>query len=108
MDLSTDRQAGTAHLILHIILDQTTETTTTLATRTHTTDRDSTGTTTETEDTNITKDMIREIKTIKTGMTTIKIDRGLTTEEDQTNTNTTETNRRHKSYLNTQNKICWK
>ena len=35
--------------------------------------------------------MIREIKTTKTGMITTKIETGLTIEEDQTNTNTTET-----------------
>ena len=35
-------------------------------------------------------------------MTTIKIETGLTTEGDQTNTNTTETNLRHKLSLNSQ------
>ena len=39
MDLSTDLQVGTAHLILHIILDQITETTAIPATTTHTTDK---------------------------------------------------------------------
>ena len=104
-DLSTDLQAGAAHLIPHIILDQTTETTATPARTTHTTDRDTTEITIATRDTNITKDTIRETKTTKTGMITIKIDRGLTTEGDQTNTNTKETNRKHKSSSNTQIKI---
>ena len=40
MDLSTDLQVGTAHLILHIILDQITETTATPATMIHTADKD--------------------------------------------------------------------
>ena len=92
IDLSADPQVGTAHLILHIILDQTIETTATPAAMTHTIDRDSTGTTIEAGDTNTTKDTSREIKTTKTGMITIKIDTGLTTEGDQTNTNTTEIN----------------
>ena len=106
MDLSTDLQAGTAHLTPHIILDQITETTTaTPAAMTRTTDKDTTGTTIETGDTNITQDMNRETKTTKTGMITIKIETGLKTEEDQTNINTTETNQRHKSSLNTQIKI---
>ena len=88
MDLLTDLQAGTAHLIPHIILDQITETTVTTAAMTHTTDKDATGITIETEDTNITQDMNREIKTTRTGMIIIKIETGLTTEGDQTNINT--------------------
>ena len=75
---------------------------------TDTTDKDTTETTTETGDTNRTKDMIREIKTTTTGMITIKIDTGSTTEGDQINTSSTETNRKHRSFLNTQIKICWK
>ena len=39
MDLLTDLQAETAHLILHTILDLTTETTATPAIMTHTTDK---------------------------------------------------------------------
>ena len=38
-------------------------------------------------------------------MITTKIDIGLTTEEDQTNTNTTEINTRHKSSSNSQTRI---
>ena len=57
----------------------------------HTTDKATTETTAETEDTSNNRDMIREIKTTKTGMITTKIETGLTIEEDQTNTNTTET-----------------
>ena len=45
MDLSTDHQAETAHLILHLILDPITETTATPAITTHTTDKGTTGTT---------------------------------------------------------------
>ena len=74
MDLLTDLQAGTAHLILHIILDQLTETTVTQAAMTHTTDKDTTGKTIETEDTNITQDTNRETKTTRTGLITIKIE----------------------------------
>ena len=66
------------------------------------TDKGITGTTIETEDTNTTQDTNRETKTTKTGMITIKIETGLTTEGDQTNTNTTETNQKHKSSLNSQ------
>ena len=110
----TDLQAGTTLLIHHIILGQLTEVTAIPVTVTPTTDKDTTETTTETGDTNQTKDtirtkdMIREIKATKTGVITIKIDTGSTTEGDPTNTSTTETNRKHKSSLNTPIKICWK
>ena len=70
----------------------------------HTTDRDTTETTTGTGDTNQTTDTIRETKTIKTGMITIRIGTGLTT--DLTNTNTTETSRKHKSSSNTRIRTC--
>ena len=53
-------------------------------------------------DTNQTKDMIREVT--KTGMITIKIDTGLTTEGDPKSTNTIETNLKHKSSLSSPNK----
>ena len=105
MDLSTDLQAGTTHLINHIILDQITETIASPAATTHTTDKDITGTTIEVGDTsttNTTLDMNRETKTTKTGVITIKIETGLTTGGDQTNTNITGTNQRHKSSLNSQ------
>ena len=46
--------------------------------------------------------MNREIKITKTGMITIKIETGLTIEEDLTNTNTTETNTKHRSSSNSQ------
>ena len=49
--------------------------------------------------------MSKEIQTTKTGMITTKIEIGLTTEEDQTNTNTTEINTRHKSPSNSQTRI---
>ena len=101
-DPSTDLQAETTHLTHQIILDQITEAIATTATMSHTTDRDTTETTTEVEDTNTTQDMNRETKTTKTGMIIILKEIGLTTEGDQTNTNTTETNPRHKSSLNSQ------
>ena len=66
MDLSTDLQAGTAHLILHIILDQITGTTTP-TTMIHTTDQDTIGITIETEDTNTTQDTKKEVTTTLTG-----------------------------------------
>ena len=56
----------------------------------------------KTGDTNTTQDMNREAKTTKTGMITIKIETGLTTEEDQTNTSITGTNPKHKSSSNSQ------
>ena len=99
MDLSTDLQAETVHLTSQITLDQITETTATTATMICTTDRDITGTTIEKGDTNTTLDMKRETKT---GMITIKIETGSTTEGDRTNTNITETNPKHKSSLNIQ------
>ena len=66
----------------------------------HTTDRDTTETTTEILDINTSQDTNREIKTTKTGMIITKIETGSTTEGDQTNTNTTETNPKHKSFSN--------
>ena len=74
----------------------------------HTTDKDTTGTTIETEDINTTKDMNRETKTTRTGMIIIKIETGLTTGEDLTNINTTETNQKYKSSLNAPTRISWK
>ena len=75
---------------------------------THTTDRDITERTTGTGDTNQTKDTIRETKTTRTGMITIKIDTGSTTEGDPTNISTTETNRKHKPSSSTLIKTCCK
>ena len=48
------------------------------------------------------QDMNREARTTRTGMTTTKIEIGLTTGEDQINTNTTGTNTRHRSSSNSQ------
>ena len=59
----------------------------------------------ETEITNNNKDTNREIRTTQTGMTITKIETGLTTEGDQTNINTTETNTKPKSSLNSQTKM---
>ena len=99
-DLLTDRQAEIIHLIPHKIPEQITETTATLVTMIHTTDRATTEITTETEVTNTTQDTNKGTKITKTGMITIKIKTGLTIEEGRTNTNTTETNTRHKSSSN--------
>ena len=101
----TDHQAETIHSTHHKILDQITEVTATPATMIHTTDKATTETTAETEGTSNNRDMIREIKTTKTGMTTPKIEIGLTIEEDQTNINTTETNTKHKSSSSSQIRI---
>ena len=98
----TDHQAETTHLTHHKILDLITEVTTSPGpvAMTHMADRVTTEITAETEDTSNNQDTNREIKITKTGMKTIKIETGLTTEEDQTNTNTTETNTKHRSSLN--------
>ena len=74
----------------------------------HTTDKDITGITIETEDTNTTQDMNREAITTRTGMIIIKIETSLTTEGDLRNINTTETNQKHKSSLNTPTRTSWK
>ena len=82
MDPLRDLQAGAVHITLHSILDQVSEAiTATLVVMT--TDRDTTETTIETECANKTLDTTREIKTTRTGMTTIRTDTGLTTEDDQ-------------------------
>ena len=109
MGLSIDHLAETTHSTPHRILDLITEITTTQAAMIHTTptaDKATTEmTTTGTEATSRTRDMSKEIRTTKTGMITTKIEIGLTTEEDQTNTNTTEINTRHKSSSNYQTRI---
>ena len=102
MDLLTDCQAETIHLTHHKVLDQITEAAATLVTTIHTTDKATTETTAETEVTNNNQDTNKETKITKTGMITIKIETGLTIEGDQTNTNITETNTKHKSFLNSQ------
>ena len=53
------------------------------------------------EDTNSNRDVNREARTTRTGMTTIKIEIGLTT-EDQININTTEISTKHRSSSNSQ------
>ena len=71
---------------------------------TGTTDRTTTEIMAETEVTSNNQGMNREIRTTQTGMTITKIETGLTTEEDQTNTNTTGINTKLKSSLNSQTK----
>ena len=71
---------------------------------TATTERTTAETMAETEITNNNQDMNREIRTTQTGMTITKIETGSTTEGDQTNINTTETNTKLKSSLNSQTK----
>ena len=79
-----------------------------------TTDRTTTETIAETGVTNNNQDTKREIRTSQTGMTitkieigttTTKIGIGSTTEGDQTKLNTTETNTKPKSSLNSQTKM---
>ena len=101
-DLSTDHHTEIIPSTHHKILDQITEVTATPVMMIPKVDKVSTETTTETEDTNNNRDTNREIRTTRTGMTTTKIERGLTTEEDQTNINTTEINTKHRSSSNSQ------
>ena len=82
MDLSTDCQAEIIHLTHHKILDQFTEVAATPVTMIHTTDKATTETTAETGVTNNNRDMNKETKITKTGMTTIKIETGSTIEGD--------------------------
>ena len=98
MDPSTDPSVETVHTIHHTILDQMSEKIAdTQATMKITkTEKVSTGTTIETEGTNRIHDTTREIMGFKTGMTTTKTETGLTTEDNQPNTKTTETNLEHR------------
>ena len=89
----------------HTVLDQITEITTTPVARTTKIDKVSTETTLGVRDTNKRQDTIRETNTTSTDMTITKTETGLITEEDQTNTNTIETNIKHRSFLNSQTKI---
>ena len=68
------------------------------------TDRTTTETMAETETTNNNQGMNREIRTTQIGMIIIRIETGSTTEGDQTNINTTGTNPKPKSSLNSQTK----
>ena len=104
MDHLTDHQARIINSIHHKILDQITEATISQVTTMGTTDRTTTETMAETEVTSNNQGMNREIRTTQTGMTIAKIETGSTTEEDQTNTNTTGTNTKLKSSLNSQTK----
>ena len=104
MDHSTDHQAEIIHSIHHKILDQITEAAITQVTMMDTTDRTTTKIMAETEVTSNNRGTNRETRTTKTGMTIIKIETGSTTEEDQANTNTTGTNTKLKSSLNSQTK----
>ena len=92
------------HSIHHKILDQITEAAITQVTMTGTTDRTTTETMAETEVTSNNRGTNREIRTSQTGMTITKIETGWTTEENQTNTNTTGSNTKLKSSLNSQTK----
>ena len=108
MGLLIDHLTETTHSTPHRILDLVTEITTTQAAMIHTTptaNKVTTETTTGIEATSRTRDMSKETQTTKTGMITTKIEIGLTTEEEQTNTNTTEINTRHKSSSNSQTRI---
>ena len=103
MDLLTDLQAEVVHITLHSILDPISEAIA-ITLEIMTTDRDTTGTTIETDHTKKTPDMMREIRTTRTGLKTLRTDTGLTTEDDQINTNTTGINLKHKSHLNSPTK----
>ena len=102
MDLLTGHHTEITHSTHHKILDQITEVTATPAKMITRIDKASAETTAGTEDTNNNRDMNREIRTTRTGMTTIKIEIGLTTEEDQININTTEINTKRRSSSNSQ------
>ena len=107
MDLSTDPStglsAGTVPITPHLILDQITEKVTATPTATILiTDRATMETTIETEDTSITQDMTKGTKVTRTGMITIKIGIGLTTEDNQTNFSTSGTSQKCKSSSKTQ------
>ena len=104
MDFSTDLPAETVLTIHHTILDQISETIvdTQAAMKITKTDKVSTGTTIEIEDTNRTHGTTREIMDFRTGMTITTIETGLTTEDDQPNTNTTQTNPEHRCSLSMQ------
>ena len=92
-DPLTDLQVEAAHTLHHIILDQISEAIVDIQATPKITkiDRISTGTTIETEVTNRTYGTTRGMG-FKTGMTTTKVEIGLKTEDDQTNTNTIDSN----------------
>ena len=97
---SFDRSSSnsrTTHTIHHTILDQISEAIadTQAAMKTIKTDKVSTRTTIEIEGTSRTHSTTRGMGS-RTGMTITKIEIGLATEDDQTNTNTTETNQKHR------------
>ena len=96
MDLSTNLPAEIAHTIHHTILDQISETIADTQAKIPRTDKVSPGTPIEAEGTSRTCGMTREIMGSKTGMTTNKIEIGLTTGDDQLNTNTAEINPEHR------------
>ena len=92
MDLPTDLPTEAVLITLHLILDQITEITTAIPTAmTHTTNKATRVITIETEATNRIQDMTKETRTTKTGMTITMIEQGLTTKDNQINTNTAET-----------------
>ena len=96
-DPLTDHPAETIHTTHHTILDQISETIedTRAAMKITKTDKVSIETTIEAEGTNRTQGMTRGMD-FRTGMTTTNIEIGLTTEDDQTSINTTETNPEHR------------
>ena len=100
----TGHHKETTHLIHHKILDQITEVTVTPTMKIHKIDKASTETPAEIEGNSNNQDTNREIRTTRTGMRTTKIETGLTTGEDQTNTNIIETITKHRSSLNSQTK----
>ena len=88
MDHLTDHQAKIIHLIHLKTLDQITKTTVTRATTTATTGRTTAETMAGTEITNNIQDTNRETKITQTGMTIIKIERGMTKTKTDTGSTT--------------------
>ena len=90
--------------IHHTVLDQITEITTTPVARTTKIDKVSREITLGVRDTNKRRDMIRETNTTSSDTTITKSETGLITREDEINTNTIETNIKHRSFSNSQTK----
>ena len=85
--LLTGHHKETTRSIHHKLLDQITEVTVTPTMKIHKINKASTETTAEIEGISNNQDTNRENRTTRTGMRTTKIETGLTTGEDQTNTN---------------------
>ena len=98
----TGHHKETTHSIHHKNLDQITEVTVTPTIKIHKMNNASTETTAEIEGISNNQDTNRENRTTRTGMRTTKIETGLATGEDKTNTNIIETSTKHRSSSNSQ------